>query len=71
MFARKTNELGCKYLDDPVSGGQVGAEKRALTIMVGGDRESFDQVLPIFKLMGKNTTLVGANEDGQTCKIAN
>lgn len=70
-FAAKINKLGGKYLDAPVSGGQVGAENAALTIMVGGDQEIFDKVLPIFKLMGKNITLVGKNGDGQTCKVAN
>jgi 2-hydroxy-3-oxopropionate reductase len=70
-FAKKINELGCKYLDAPVSGGQVGAENARLTIMVGGDQETFDKVLPIFQLLGKNITLVGANGDGQTCKVAN
>jgi len=70
-FAEKINALGCKYLDAPVSGGQVGAENAALTIMVGGDQETFDYVLPIFKLLGQNITLVGGNGDGQTCKVAN
>lgn len=70
-FARKINDLGCKYLDAPVSGGQVGAENGTLTIMVGGEQETFDTVLPLFKLMGENITLVGGNGDGQTCKVAN
>jgi 2-hydroxy-3-oxopropionate reductase len=70
-FAGKINELGCSYLDAPVSGGQVGAENASLSIMVGGDRETFDTVLPIFRLLGKNITLVGGNGDGQTCKVAN
>ena len=39
--------------------------------MVGGDQETYDYVLPVFKLMGQNITLVGGNGDGQTCKVAN
>ena len=39
--------------------------------MVGGPQEAFDRVKPLFELMGKNTTLVGGNGDGQTCKVAN
>ena len=70
-LSKKINELDCKYLDAPVSGGQVGAENATLTIMVGGDQDTFDTVLPIFKLMGQNITLVGGNGDGQTCKVAN
>ncbi len=70
-FARRINDLGCEYLDAPVSGGEVGAKNGTLTIMVGGRPETFEQVLPIFRLMGKNITRVGNNGDGQTCKVAN
>jgi 2-hydroxy-3-oxopropionate reductase len=70
-FASKINELGCQYLDAPVSGGEVGAKGATLTIMVGGPESAFDKVKPLFALMGKNITLIGANGDGQTCKVAN
>ena len=70
-FAKRINELGCEYLDAPVSGGEVGAKNAALTIMVGGNQATFDKVKPLFELMGKNVTLVGANGDGQTCKVCN
>lgn len=71
QIASRINDLGCAYLDAPVSGGEVGAKAGTLTIMVGGPRESFDEVRPLFELMGKNITLVGGNGDGQTCKVAN
>jgi len=71
QFAEKINALGGKYLDAPVSGGEVGAKGGTLTIMVGGDRETFDKARPLFELMGQNITLVGGNGDGQTCKVAN
>ncbi len=70
-FARRIDALGCEYLDAPVSGGQVGAQNAALTIMVGGSQAAFERVEPLFRLMGKNITLVGANGDGQTAKVAN
>ena len=70
-FAKKINELGCEYVDAPVSGGEVGAKNAALTIMVGGSQATFDKVKPVFDLLGKNITLVGGNGDGQTCKVAN
>src|SRR6195952_645910 len=70
-FAARINELGCSYLDAPVSGGEVGARAASLTIMVGGPQEAFDTVKPLFELMGKNITLVGGNGDGQTTKVAN
>ena len=70
-YAKRINELGCEYLDAPVSGGEVGAKGGTLTIMVGGKQATFDEVKPLFELMGKNITLVGGNGDGQTCKVAN
>jgi 2-hydroxy-3-oxopropionate reductase len=70
-FAARINALGSKYLDAPVSGGEVGAKAGTLTIMVGGPEDVFAQVKPLFDLMGKNITLVGENGDGQTTKVAN
>jgi 2-hydroxy-3-oxopropionate reductase len=70
-YAKKINELGCEYLDAPVSGGDVGAKNAALSIMVGGTQAAFDRVKPVFELMGKNIRLVGGNGDGQTCKVCN
>src|SRR5579862_3143635 len=70
-FAKKINELGCDYLDAPVSGGEVGAREATLTIMVGGPQKSFDLAKPLFELMGKNISLIGDNGAGQTCKVAN
>jgi 2-hydroxy-3-oxopropionate reductase len=71
QYAKRINDLGCDYVDAPVSGGEVGAKNAALTIMVGASQAAFDKVKPLFELMGKNITLVGGNGDGQTCKVAN
>ncbi len=70
-FAARIEELGCDYLDAPVSGGEVGARAASLTIMVGGAEAVFERVKPLFELMGRNITLVGAAGAGQTCKVAN
>jgi 2-hydroxy-3-oxopropionate reductase len=70
-FAAKLGDLGVEMLDAPVSGGQVGAEKATLSIMVGGKPEVFEQIKPYFEIMGKNIVHVGGNGDGQTCKVAN
>ena len=70
-FAKRINDLQCDYLDAPVSGGEVGAKSAALTIMIGGSDEAFERAKPLFEAMGKNINLVGANGDGQTCKVAN
>ena len=70
-FAAKIKDLGCDYVDAPVSGGEVGAKAASLTIMVGADEKVFARVKPLFDLMGKNITLVGEIGAGQTCKVAN
>ena len=70
-YAKQIQELGCEWLDAPVSGGEVGAKAASLTIMVGGEQQTFDRVKPLFDLMGKNVTLVGGPGDGQVCKVAN
>jgi 2-hydroxy-3-oxopropionate reductase len=71
VFAKKINDLGCDYLDAPVSGGEVGAKNATLSIMVGGLDAVFEKIKPLFELMGKYITLVGGNGDGQTAKVAN
>src|ERR1700761_8831518 len=71
QFAKKVNDLGCEYLDAPVSGGEVGAKAASLTIMVGASEAGFAKARPLFELMGKNITHVGGNGDGQTTKVAN
>lgn len=70
-FAKRINDQGCDYLDAPVSGGEVGASNATLSIMVGGPQPAFERARPIFEKLGKNITLVGANGDGQICKVAN
>ena len=64
-------QLEMHSLDAPVSGGDVGAKEARLAIMVGGDKEAFEAVLPIFNLMGKNIVLQGGAGAGQHTKMAN
>lgn len=70
-LAAAVAEKGGAYLDAPVSGGQVGAENATLTIMAGGTEADFARALPLFRIMGRNITLVGGIGAGQTCKLAN
>jgi len=70
-FAERIRELGCDYLDAPVSGGEVGAKAATLSIMVGGEEMAFERIRPLLELMGKNITRVGNVGDGQVCKVAN
>ena len=58
------------FLDAPVSGGTIGAEKGTLAIMVGGDKKIFNAVMPLFKSMG-TAIYVGKTGCGQVAKLAN
>jgi 2-hydroxy-3-oxopropionate reductase len=69
--AKEMGEVGVRCLDAPVSGGDVGAINATLSIMVGGDQVLFDEVMPIFEVMGKTITLCGPNGAGQTVKACN
>jgi len=69
--AKAGAEREVRVLDAPVSGGDVGAREGTLSIMVGGDEETFQEVLPIFQVLGKNVTLCGGNGAGQVVKACN
>ncbi|SDO11924.1 3-hydroxyisobutyrate dehydrogenase [Paenibacillus sp. yr247] len=58
-------------LDAPVSGGDVGAKEARLSIMVGGSREAFDYVLPLFQKIGTNIVYQGEAGAGQHTKMCN
>lgn len=62
---------GVAALDAPVSGGEKGAIEGTLSIMVGGDQEIFDAVVPIFQTMGKTITYMGPAGAGGFTKLAN
>lgn len=64
-------EKGVEALDAPVSGGDVGAKEARLAIMVGGKKDVFDQVKPLFEIMGKNIAYMGEAGAGQHTKAAN
>lgn len=60
-----------RSLDAPVSGGEAGAQNGVLTIMCGGEQETFDEVEPIIAHYSKTRTLIGGTGAGQTCKMVN
>ncbi len=64
---------GAHFLDAPVSGGSQGAVNGALTIMVGGEREIFEQARPVLEAMGKKENIfhVGPHGSGEVVKIVN
>ena len=70
-IAEKLAQKGVKILDAPVSGGEIGAIKGTLSIMVGGPEKTFEECLPIFQVLGKKVTYMGPNGTGQTTKLCN
>jgi 3-hydroxyisobutyrate dehydrogenase len=58
-------------LDAPVSGGDIGAKNAALSIMIGGDKQVVDAVMPLFECMGKTIVHQGGPGSGQHTKVVN
>ena len=74
-LAREIYEMartkGVSAIDAPVSGGDVGARNATLSIMVGGDKDAVDRVMPLFQAMGKNIVHQGGPGNGQHTKMCN
>jgi 2-hydroxy-3-oxopropionate reductase len=70
-LAGEIETAGGLYVDAPVSGGQVGAVDAGLTIMAGGSEEGFNRARPLFEVLGRQITHVGARGAGQVAKAAN
>ncbi len=64
-------ERGVGMLDAPVTGSSPRAEEGSLTIMVGGERESFERVRPLLERMGRLIAYVGELGQGQMLKLIN
>ncbi|MFX0047455.1 MAG: NAD(P)-dependent oxidoreductase, partial [Candidatus Hermodarchaeota archaeon] len=67
----EAKKIGVSSLDAPVSGGDAGAKNGTLAIMIGGDKESYEKVLPLFGLMGQNISYMGKEGAGQHTKMSN
>ncbi|PAF20822.1 oxidoreductase [Terribacillus saccharophilus] len=67
----EAKDKGIYALDAPVSGGDIGAQNGKLAIMVGGDADAFQAVLPVFEAMGENIILQGPAGFGQHTKLIN
>jgi len=70
-IAARLAENGVAMLDAPVSGGDTGAKAGTLSIMVGGQEETFNRCLPVLQAMGKNIIHIGGHGAGQTTKLCN
>ena len=70
-LAQVADAAGFGFLDAPVSGGQAGAEKGILTVMVGGDEKAFASAQPVMAHFGRAVTLMGPAGAGQLTKMVN
>ncbi len=68
---KRLQEVEVSALDAPVSGGDIGARNATLTIMVGGESQTLEKVMPILEAVGKKITYVGEAGAGQVAKAAN
>ena len=68
---KKAKELNIHFLDAPVSGGEVGAVKGELTVMIGGENSIFEKIKSIIAAYAKNITLIGGPGKGQIAKMVN
>jgi 3-hydroxyisobutyrate dehydrogenase len=69
--AEKAAEMGMRFVDGPVSGGQAGAENGVLTVMCGGEQGAFDDAKPVMDCYAQAVTLLGPVGSGQLCKMVN
>jgi len=71
QIAVKATSAGVGFLDAPVSGGVRGATKGTLSIMVGGEKELFDEFGVLFSALGKNIFYAGEVGSGNVAKLVN
>ncbi len=70
-IAEEASRLGLHAMDAPVSGGDIGAREARLSIMIGGEESTFQDLMPLWTLMGKTIQYHGKAGAGQHCKLTN
>ena len=70
-LCKKGTAIGLHVLDAPVTGGDTGAKNATLSILVGGEKEDFQAMRPVFEGMGTNINYQGGSGCGQHAKLAN
>lgn len=70
-LSESAQKIGMDSLDAPVSGGDIGAKTGKLSIMVGGEKEVFDKLSPLFELFGEHIIYQGKAGAGQHTKMCN
>jgi len=71
QVAKRCSAVDCSFLDAPVTGGAVGAEKGELSIMVGGDKAAFEAHSDVLEALGNKITRIGPSGHGQVSKMVN
>lgn len=70
-MAYQSKKMGQRYLDAPVSGSLVPAEKGELIFLIGGDAADVEQVRELLDVMGKETVHIGEHGQGASMKMVN
>ena len=70
-LALLASNSGFGFVDAPVSGGQVGAQKGLLTVMCGGEKSLFERIQPLVECYSKSCILMGKSGSGQLTKMVN
>lgn len=70
-IAADAEQKGISSIDAPVSGGDVGAQNGTLSIMCGGNEQTFEEVLPLLQVFGKQIVYQGEAGAGQHTKMCN
>lgn len=70
-IAKAAESRGIKALDAPVTGGDIGAKQGTLSVMVGGDENAYEEVLPVIRLFAKRVAYMGGPGTGQHAKACN
>ena len=70
QFAERVRQRGSDYVDAPVTGSKIGAEKAQLIFIAGGQQQTIEYLDPLFKAMGKTVLRMGDVSMGQAAKIA-
>lgn len=71
LCANKLKDMGLKFIDSPVSGGEPKAIDGTLAFMAGGKEEIYKKVEPFFNIMGSSSILIGDNGSGSVTKLTN
>ena len=70
-LARELSAHGVSVVDAPLSGGVAGAESGALSVMVGGESQAVERVLPVLRVVGSTVVVLGGPGAGEVAKACN